>query len=135
MSLSNAGIVTAPSSIAATGGTALNFSSVGSPSKGKVSLIVTADTDLRLRRTIDVSASAPTVNAGAPNGYSQARVQFLFRKPKLLANGKITVNTVSVNFGYDVETTQAEIQELLDVASQMCFDADFTPTVKSLSIS
>lgn len=132
MSLVNASIVTAPSSIAPTGGTALAFASSGNLSNGKVSLVVSADTDLRTRRQIDVTVKPPAASTNAPNGYTQARVQFLFKKPKLLANGKITVNTARVEFSYDVETTQTEIQELADVAAQMSFDADFVPTIKTL---
>jgi len=135
MSLANAGIVTAPSSIAASGGTAVTFVSNGSPSAGKLNIFVSAATDLRLRRSIDVTVRPPSANVSAPNGYTQARISFLFKKPKLLANGKITVNTSRVEFAYDVETTQAEIQDLLDTASQICFDADFTPTTKTLTLS
>jgi len=133
MSLVNAGVVTAPSSIAATGGSALNFASLGPAVNGQVVLAATADTDLRLRRLIKAKATMPTVQATAPNGYTQARTESLFVKPKLLANGKITTNTVKIFVNYDVETTQAEIQELLDVGAQMLFDSDFTAYHKSLS--
>lgn len=134
MSLVNASIVTAPSAFAPTGGTAVAFSG-NSPSQGKMSMFVSADTDLRLRRTIDVTVKTPSSSASAPNGYTQARVQYLFRYPKLLANGRVTVNTAKVEFAYDVETTQTEIQQLLDVAGQICVDADFTPTSKSLVLA
>jgi len=133
MSLQNAGIVTAPSSIAASGGSALNFSSLGPSSNGAVVLYVAADTDLRLRRTLKAIAKTPTVNVSAPNGFTQARTQTLFSKPKLLANGKITVNTVRIEVSYDVETTQTEIQELLDVGAQILCDSDFTSYHKALS--
>lgn len=135
MSLSNAAVVTGPSSIAPTGGTALTFTSAGVTKSGSLELYVAADTDLRLRRTITASVKTPTVNAGSPNGYTQARASLIFRKPKLLDNGKITVNTARIEFAYDPETTQTEIQELADVAAQMCFDADFLPTIKALSLS
>lgn len=135
MSLSNASIVTAPSSIAPTGGSALVFSSSGNLSNGKVTLIVSADTDLRIRRSIDATIKNPSPSLSAPNGYTQARVSFVYKKPKLLANGKITVNTARVEFSYDVETTQTEIQELADVAAQMCFDGDFVPSIKTLTLT
>lgn len=135
MSLSNAAIVVAPTSIAPTGGTALTFSSNGIQGPGQLQLVVPADTDMRTRRTLDVTVKSAKVSVGAPNGYTQNRVSYFYRKPKLLANGKITVNTAKIEFSYDVETTQAEIQELLDVSAQICFDADFTPTTKLLSLS
>jgi len=133
MSLVNAGVVTAPSSIAATGGSALAFAA-GQSSATTMHLYVSADTDLRTRRTIDVVIKPPKIQPTAPNGYTQARATATYKKPKLLANGKITVNSVQVSMSYDVETTQAEIQELMDVGAQMIFDADFTALWKNQSL-
>jgi len=135
MSLVNAGVVTAPSSISASGGTALTFASAGQPSSGRLSLIVPADTDLRVRRGMEITVKTPSPQSTAPNGYTQARASYLFKYPKLLANGKITVNTAKVEFAYDVETTQTEIQQLLDIAAQICCDGDFTPTTKTLQLT
>jgi len=135
MPLNNASVVIAPTSITASGGTALTWSSLGNLGNSKITLAALVDTDFRLRRTIDVNVKAPSVNANSPNGYTQARVSFLFKKPKLLANGKVTVNTARLEFAYDVETTQAEVQELLDIAAQISCDGDFTPTVKTLSLN
>lgn len=131
MSLANAALVVAPTSIAPTGGTALTFSTQGMTAPGEQSLVVLADTDLRLRRSIDVKVKDPKVQLTAPNGYTQARRSCLFKKPKLLANGKITVNTSKVEVSYDIETTPTEIQELIDIAAQMASDADFVPTLKT----
>jgi len=135
MSLQNAGIVTAPSAFTPTGGTALTFVSAGNFAAGKVTLYVAADTDFRVRRTIDVTVKTPTPQLSTPNGYTQARGKAIFKKPKLLANGKITVNTVTVDVAYDVECTQAEIQELMDVGAQMLVDSDFIPVYKALSLA
>lgn len=135
MALSNAAIVVAPTSIAPTGGTAVTFASNGISGPGELTLVVPADTDFRTRRSIDVKVKPAKVSVSAPNGYTQARISFLFKKPKILANTKITVNTAKVEFSYDVETTPTEIQELLDIMAQICFDADFTPTVKLLSLA
>lgn len=134
MSLTNASIVIAPSSIAATGGSALAFSSSGQAGN-TVTLYVAADTDLRTRRTIDVEVRKPRPNASAPNGLTQARQIATFKKPKVLANGKITTGTVSVTLAYDVEFTQTEIQELIDVGAQMLCDSDFTNLWKASSLS
>jgi len=135
MALNNAALVVAPTSIAPTGGTALTFASNGIQGPGEITLVVPADLDLRTRRSIDIKVKPAKTSVGAPNGYTQARVSMLYKKPKILANTKITVNTVKVEFAFDVETTQVEIQELLDVAAQLCFDADFVPTVKQLSLT
>jgi len=119
--------------ISASGGATVQWSSLGLQGNKNV-LVVAADTDLRIRRQIDASAKTPSVQLSAPNGYSQARGVVFYKKPKLLANGKVTVNTARVEIAYDVETTPTEIQDLLDVASQVCFDSDFTPVFKQLSL-
>jgi len=129
MAISNAVLNTAPTSITVTGGSALTFTSMAPGAKNE--LIVSADTDLRTRRTMTVEAKMAKPAVGAPNGYSQQRMTVLYRKPKLLANGKIIVNTVRVEMAYDVETTQTEIQELMDVGAQTLFDADFTALWKA----
>lgn len=133
MSLSNAAVVTG-GTLSVAGGSALTFSSFGS-SPGVVELGVPADTDFRLRRTATCQYKAPRVSKDAPNGYTQARAIATYRKPKLLANGKYTVNTIQVSIQYDPETTDAEKQELMDVAAQFGFDADFVSFFKSGSLA
>lgn len=122
------------STIAGTGGTAVNWSKMNQVGN-KVSLAVTTDADLRVRRSIDVTAKPPTVNPGAPNGYTQARVSKVYKAPLLLDNGAVTVNTVKVEVAYDVETSATEIQDLVDVGAQMLFDSDFVSVDKTLSLS
>lgn len=134
MSLTNASIVTGPSAISPTGGSALAFSSAGQ-NGNTLDLYVAADTDLRTRRTISVEVRKPRPSASAPNGLTQARVTAVYKKPKVLANGKITVNTTSITTAYDVECSQVEIQELIDVGAQILSDADFINLWKALSLS
>jgi hypothetical protein len=133
MSLSNA-IVKTGSTIATTGGSDLTFTPFG-VSGNTAKIGVPADTDFRLRRMIDFKVNQPLLNPTSPNGYTQAKASALFTKPKLLANGKYTKNTIQISIFYDPETTDAEKTELLDVAAQMCFDADFTDFFKSLSLA
>lgn len=135
MSLTNAVLIAAPTSYTVNGGSNLTFASLGPVQNGKVQLYVYADTDLRTRRTIDVSVKAPAVSVVAPNGYTQARASVLIKCPKLLANGKITINTARVELGYDVESTATDVQQLLDLSAQVCFDADFTDSFKKLSLA
>jgi hypothetical protein len=135
MSLSNAVIKTAPTSIATTGGTDLTYASLGNSAPGVLELYVPADTDFRIRRSLTVSIKSPKLSVNAPNGYTQQRVKMLYRKPKLLANGKYTVQTCTVEVAYDIEASQADIQDLIDTGAQLCFDADFTPSFKAASLS
>lgn len=132
MSVSNASIVTAPTSITVTGGTAVAFSSLGL-ADGRQTLFVAADTDQRTRRSIDVSVKPAKSSSSAPNGYTQPRATLLLKKPKVLANGKITVGTLRVEMAYDVEFTQPEIQELVDFGAQFFCDPDFLNFWKQMS--
>jgi hypothetical protein len=66
---------------------------------------------------------------------TQRRVTYFFKKPKLLANGKYTVNTAKVELAHDIECSQADIQDLADCAAQMAFSSDFIPTTKLGSLS
>lgn len=124
MSLLNAIVKTGASAFTPTGGSDLTFSALVQEGK-KVILQVIADTDYRLRRKITCTALDPRVDSAAPNGMSQVRTKAKFTKPKLLANGKVTTNSVEVIVARDWETTEAEVQELLDVGAQCLVDTDF----------
>lgn len=133
MSLSNASVLSG-ATITPSGGTALPFSSLGIQNSSNT-IYATGDADLRTRRSIVCSVKDPKVSAGAPNGYTQARATAVFKSPLELDNGMITVNTVRVEFAYDVETSQAEIDELKVIAAQICTDADFAGLIADLSLS
>lgn len=130
----NGASVLSGTTVSASGGTALTFSSAG-VENGKVTLYCDDDTDLRTRREIVCSIKPPKVSASAPNGYTQARVTMLFKSPLELDNGNVTVNTGKFELSFDPETTDAEISEILDVVSQCIFDSDFTNLYQDLSLS
>lgn len=133
MSLTNASVLVGPT-ITASGGTALALSSLGQ-NGNRVSLVATADTDFRTRRTMDLTAKTPNSNVSSPNGYTQARPSVLIKAPIVLANGKTTVNTLRIEMAYDVETSQAQIGALMELGAQSLFDSDFTSFWKSLALS
>lgn len=135
MSILNAGVVTAPSAFAPTGGTALTFASLGTQKDGAVVLYVPADTDFRTRRTILAKVKHPAVNASAPNGYTQARSEMTYFQPLLLTNGKVTTNKVMISMSYDVETDATEVSMLADVGAQLLTDAEFRAVFTSLSLA
>lgn len=132
MSLSNA-VVKTGATVAPTGGTDLTFASRGTKDGSNV-LYVNADADSRTRRTITCSVKDAKTSVMAPNGMTQQRCQFVFKSPLTLDNGLVTVNKVSIEFAYDVETSDAEIEELRIIAAQICSDSDFSDAVKRLSL-
>lgn len=135
MSIQTLSLVTAPSAYAPTGGTALAFASVGGAVAGSADLAVAADTDLRLRRTLKFKVKYPSVLVTAPNGYTQARASAMFILPKVLANGKITVNTAKVELGFDPETTTAERQQLCDIIAQTLTNANSRVVFTDLNVA
>jgi len=110
--------------VATTGGSAAAFTSLGVTMNRHKAFF--DGTDHRTRSEVVATTKDPKVSASAPNGYTQARSNMLFKVPKLLANGLYTINTIQVSMSCDVETTQAEKQRLLGYAAQGATDSDFT---------
>jgi len=126
MSLLNAQLMVAPTGYTVTAGTAIAFSSFGQIGQNGYRLGVAADTDSRTRRTIETKVTLPRPDVTKPNGYTQCRNSATFKRPIILANGKVTVNTVQIIMAYDVETSDVEKNMLIDIGGQMLIDADFT---------
>jgi len=133
MSLNNAS-VSSGATVAPTGGTALAFASRGIIGSSNT-LYVDADTDSRTRRSLVCTVKDAKISASAPNGYTQQRTAFVFKSPLTLDNGNVTVNKVNIEFAFDVETTDAEIEELRVIAAQICCDADFEDAVKRQALT
>lgn len=125
MPLSTASILSGATYVTPTGGTALTFAGRGAQNNTHI-LVDSAATDARTQKSIVCSVKDPKVSAGAPNGYTQARVTVTTKSPKTLANLNITVNTMQTTMATDTETTAAEIAELKLQHIQAIMDADFT---------
>lgn len=77
----------------------------------------------------------PKVSPTAPNGFTQNRNIVKLTWPKVLANGSTTLNSVSMNMGVDVETSDAEVQTMLSLAAQIATDPDFSDYWKKQSLA
>lgn len=130
----NTAVVKTGATMAPTGGTDLTFSGTGIKNNTHT-IVVAADADLRMRRSIVCTVREPRVLVGAPNGMSQARTSFVFKTPIALDNGLTTVNKVTIEFSSDVETTAAQLEEMRIIAAQICSDADFADSVKLFSLA
>lgn len=113
-------------SIAVTGTDDITVVSQGN-TLGEAALIWSSDTDGKTRRNATLKVNPPKPSATAPNGYTQARSGLFLRTPFLLDNGGLTTNTGAVNIGVDIESTQAEIEALLDDLIQLLKHADVRP--------
>jgi len=110
--------------VAPTGGSADTLAATGD------SLTATAlfagDTEFLTQKEIAFTVKKPVVSVSAPNGYTQARRTALLKTPLELDNGARTVNTLKMELAVDIETTTAEIQEMLFIGSQLLADGDYT---------
>lgn len=116
---------TASTYVVPSDGTATTLSSLGIKDGKTLETFLASDTDFLLRRSLAWSSRQAVVSPSAPNGYTQARNNVLLRFPKLLANGKYTVNTVRIEQSFDVECTTGEKTDQILLASQALGDADF----------
>lgn len=124
MSLNNAIVKTGATSIAPTGGTDLTMVTSKTDSQKTITQVA-ADTDFRTKRTFEFVAKGPVSNPGAPNGYTQVRNSVRFKVPRLLANGKISVDTVDVIVSTDVETSAVNRKDMRYIGAQLLCDPDF----------
>jgi len=120
----------ATSSTTPTGGTALALDSLGQ-TLGKNHLFFAADTDFRTRREMICTASQPRVQSSAPNGYTQARQNILLKVPLALDNGATTVNTASVQFAMDVETSDSEKDQVIQLIITALCDSNVVAFIKN----
>lgn len=121
--------------VSATGGTSRTLAPI-SASSGAATMFIDSDTSLVSRRTFVASVKQPKRVASATSEgvqFTQARSRIIAKFPKTLANGYVTVNTVTIEVATDVETTSAERLELRKIGAQLLFDADFTSFWDNLS--
>lgn len=120
--------------IAPTGGTDVVYTSVAS--NGNIALFENvAQTDYRLREKLEVKVIRARPNASSPNAYTQNRCSFYFKHPKLLANGLVTVNGSKHELHFDVETTAAEVQKLLDAQGLSCTQSAISAIFKLAAVA
>lgn len=132
MSLTTNPVVKTAGTLSVTGGTSItlsNFGTVGSV----LTLGNAAATDFRLRETVKFQVKEARPMASAPNGTSQSRATATISVPKLLANGKYTVNSISTTLAFDPESSDADKVKLMDIMAQLLFGADYVSFWKSLS--
>lgn len=120
--------------VATTGGTDRTLVLLGYD-LGSVKTIVNDGAEFVAQTTINFSVKEPKVSSGAPNGYTQARNVCKVSVPKLLANGKYTINTLTMELAVDQETTDAQIQSLLVLAAQLLADSDFSSYWKQQALT
>ncbi len=122
MSLSNAAFKVAPTSHAASGGTADNLESVYDDSK--THQLQYGSGSFLERTVVEFSRSQPQKNSASPGGYTQARGNLVIKQPIDLGDGEITMNTARLTVATAVQSTDAQKKELLDSCAQFIYGTD-----------
>jgi len=120
--------------VAATGGTDVTLQSLGIQGN-KNTLTFSTDVSNITRRQIEFSVKPYSVSESAPGGYTQQRCTVLMKTPKVLANLNRTVNTAKFELSYDPETTNAEIEAMLEAIGQTIATSAFLGFYTTLNLS
>lgn len=123
MSILNAS-VNVDGTVATTGGTATTFISKGTD-LGSHDAILNDGSEFAAQTKVSFVTKDPKVQTSAPNGYTQHRCTAKVLRPLLLDNGNYTMNSVTITFSVDHETTDTEIGSLRVLAAQLIHDSDF----------
>lgn len=120
--------------VAASGGTDVTLAGLGAQGN-KNTFTFSTDSANLTRRLLEASVKPYAVSSTAPGGYTQQRAKLLLKAPKVLANGARTINTCSVEIAYDPETTNAEIEAMLETIAQCTGTAAFLSFFTTLNLS
>lgn len=127
------GAILVDGTVSSTGGTSTTFSEAGG-GPDTLNVILNNGAALQSRTTMTFSVKEPRPSNGAPGGFTQARPTIKVLRPKTLANGNRTVNTMTLSLAVDPETTEAEVQSLLVIGAQLFHDSDFQDFWKKLAL-
>jgi hypothetical protein len=123
MSLKTASILV-DGTIDVTGGTATAMQYLsGDQTVAKTSL---GGTSLLDRVMAVFTRKEPKVSSSSPDGYTQPRRRCLLKFPKTTAAGALTYATIVIEYARSIETTSAETDTQLGIASQVITDSDFS---------
>lgn len=111
-------------SISATGGVATSLEHMYDDSGKLVTSLGTGD--LLAQTKVEFSRTEMQKSATSPSGYTQPRSTLVVKRPKVLLNEQITMNTVRLTLATDVETTDAEKEDLVRVVAQMLGLPDYS---------
>lgn len=109
--------------LSSTGGTLTSVQSKGT-TLNTTRVIVDDGDSLADQSEIRFSVKEPRADESAPNGYTQARCNFTLYRPVTPTDGQRTLNSVSVSLSYDPHSTDAQVQELLNMAAETMVDTE-----------
>jgi hypothetical protein len=118
--------------VSSTGGTSDPLLVTGSDLK-TMNMIYSDDVNA-VARKIAFSVKPAQVSAGAPGGYTQNRRTVYYTSPLVLDNGASTVNSIKIEFAADPETTDAELQLMLEDIKQILVSTTVDDFINDLAV-
>lgn len=110
---------------APTGGTDLTFTPDGRAVSDGVSLVVAADTNLTLRRTLLCKATLPALPAKVGEYAKLGRASLTYKIPFISSDGKLYQQPVRIEMGFHSEYSDANKAIVIADAAAFVADADF----------
>lgn len=123
MSLINASILSG-ATWTPTGGSALAFASSGRAISDGLELVVTADTNLITRRSLQLKSSLPELAASANAFSKMGRNQLTYFIPFIAADGKLYRQSIVMTEAFHPEYTQAAARRNESISFKA--DSDFS---------
>lgn len=130
MSLKQLSINVDATSVSPTGGTATPVI-IKQQDFSNVVAILANGSNLKDQTVLKFVARDPKANDAGANGYSQARTAVNLIRPKVLSNNALTHNTAGFTLSFDIETTAAEVDDMLYSMAQIICSADARDFFKS----
>lgn len=124
MSLINATIKTG-ATWAATGGSDLAFTPDGRAIPDGVNLVVLADTNLVLRRSLAARATMPALPTKTGDYARLGRAHLTYLVPFIASDGKLYKQPVKIEMGFHPEYTDANKAAVINDATAFLADTDF----------
>jgi hypothetical protein len=123
----NAAIIKTSTTLAASGGSDLTLTEIGSAKLGFNKFAPTTDTTEVSRRTFEFSSVAAPVAGGTNTGYGKARRKVTVKIPRDTGGGVYEHEIWELTCAVPVTVTAADQLESRKLVAQTMVDSDFTP--------
>lgn len=134
MGIQNASILSSSATITPSGGTARPLSLSGESITNGAKLIDLAITDMRIRPTVTLSTTLPSVGSdGKFTGRFKSKVTYV--EPFIQADGTISFDVLRIERSVSPERPAAQVAGMLITGAQLLTDSDFAAFFASGSVA
>lgn len=122
MAIIGSSVQVGATSVAATGGTAQQFSLTGLNVTSGINVAFASDPDFRTRRNASFKSRVPSVNNGV---FSKGKFEVVYVRPLVLTSGLVSFNTLRMTLEVHPELPVADAKDLRYVGSQILTSAAY----------